>query len=62
MNNQIDFKNKNKNNIPNQDCNTNININIYNNHLKETYTNFSTYKNTKNKFNSTTSGSSQNPI
>ena len=62
MNNQIDFKNKNKNNMPNPDCNTNININIYNNHLKETYTNFSTYKNTKNKFNSTTSGSSQNPI
>lgn len=62
MNNQIDFKNKNKNNMPNPDCNTNININIYNNHLKETYTNFSTYKNTKNKFNSTTSGSSQNII
>ena len=56
--NQIDFKNKNKNNFVNSNCNTCGNINVYSNHLKETCTNFSSYKNTKNnKFNSSTSSS-----
>ena len=56
--NQIDFKNKNKNNLVNLNCNTCGNINVYSNHLKETCTNFSSYKNTKNnKFNSSTSSS-----
>ena len=56
--NQIDFKNKNKNNLVNSNCNTFGNVNVYNNHLKETCTNFSSYKNTKNnKFNSSTSSS-----
>ena len=53
-----EFKNKNKYNSVNSNYNTGGNINIYNNQLKETCTNFSSYKNTKNnKFNSTSSSS-----
>lgn len=54
----IEFKNKNKSNLINSNYNTGVNVNIYNNHLKETCTNFTSYKNTKNnKFNSTSSTS-----
>ena len=54
----IEFKNKKKINLANSNYNTGGNANIYNNHLKETCTNFSSYKNTKNnKFNSTSSSS-----
>ena len=53
-----EFKNKNKYNSVNSNYNTGGNINIYNYQLKETCTNFSSYKNTKNnKFNSTSSSS-----
>ena len=51
------IKNKNKNNInSNTYFNTSNNINIYGNNIKDTY--FTSYKNTKNKINSTTTGSS----
>jgi hypothetical protein len=55
-NSQYYFKNKNKNNALNTYFDTGNNVNIYGNNLKDTC--FTSYKNTKNKINSTTTGSS----
>ena len=55
-NSQYYFKKKNKNNALNTYFDTGNNVNIYGNNLKDTC--FTSYKNTKNKINSTTTGSS----
>ena len=55
-NSQNYLKNKTKINALNTNSSTSNNNNIYGNNLKETC--FTSYKNTKNKINSTTTGSS----
>lgn len=54
--NKYQIKNKNKSNVANTCFNTSNINNIYGNHIKDTYTNFTSYN--KNKINSTTTGSS----